>query len=129
MGLSLARHVAAVHGLESSAPSVNLARKNAAAAGYEHCRFEAGDATAAFRSFPKPDAVVLDPPRAGLDRSVVEKLLRLAPSKVLYISCDPATLARDAGLLLAKYRLVAAQPLDMFPQTPHVECLTLFVLR
>lgn len=127
IGLSLAPHVRELYGLESSEASVICARKNAQAAGLTHCRFETGDASEAARLFPQPDLVTADPPRAGLDGRVLATLLRMQPSKFLYVSCNPATLARDAAILGAKYRLTEVQPLDMFPQTPHVECLALFV--
>jgi 23S rRNA (uracil1939-C5)-methyltransferase len=70
------------------------------------------------------DAAVVDPPRTGLSREVIEGLIRLAPPRLVYVSCDPATLARDARQLCeAGYDLLDAQPLDMFPQTYHVECV------
>lgn len=72
---------------------------------------------------PERATVILDPPRAGLDRAVVDALLAARLDKVLYISCDPATLARDLKLLLAKYTPTYIQPFDFFPQTPHVETL------
>jgi 23S rRNA (uracil1939-C5)-methyltransferase len=75
----------------------------------------------------KWDAIVLDPPRAGITSQALSALLDLAPPKIVYVSCDPATLARDAHLLCADgYRLHYAQPLDMFPQTHHVETVALF---
>ncbi|MCS6871211.1 MAG: 23S rRNA (uracil(1939)-C(5))-methyltransferase RlmD [Anaerolineae bacterium] len=74
------------------------------------------------------DAVVLDPPRSGMEASALDALSALAPAKIVYVSCDPATLARDAKRLLAKgYTLQVVQPLDMFPQTYHIECLAVLV--
>jgi 23S rRNA (uracil1939-C5)-methyltransferase len=71
---------------------------------------------------------VLDPPRAGCTPEALETLLALSVARIVYVSCDPATLARDAkGLLAGGYTLAWAQPLDMFPQTYHVECVALFV--
>jgi 23S rRNA (uracil1939-C5)-methyltransferase len=74
---------------------------------------------------PSPDVVVIDPPRAGLARSVVEAIIASAARRVVYVSCDPATLARDVRLLVeAGFRLDAVQPVDMFPHTQHIECVT-----
>jgi 23S rRNA (uracil1939-C5)-methyltransferase len=77
----------------------------------------------------KPDVVLLDPPRKGCDRAVIEALLVSAPKQIVYISCKPATLARDLKLLCntGDYQLAHVQPADFFPQTPHVECVAFLV--
>lgn len=68
-----------------------------------------------------PDVMILDPPRAGVDPRVIEVILRAAPERIVYVSCNPATQARDLSLLDAAYRVTAVQPVDMFPHTHHVE--------
>mgnify|MGYP001576918938 FL=1 len=74
--------------------------------------------------------VVLDPPRAGLHPQVVENLIKLAPPKIVYVSCNPATLARDLKLLChSQYNLEIVQPVDMFPNTFHIECVAKLVKK
>jgi len=88
-----------------------------------------GSVEAALPELDTPiDAAVVDPPRAGLDRFAVDALADMRPKRIVYVSCDPATLARDARRLARKgYRLVQVQPIDMFPQTHHIESVALFV--
>ncbi len=76
-----------------------------------------------------PDVIILDPPRAGVDEPVIEVIRRAAPSRIVYVSCNPATQARDLALLDADYRVVAVQPVDMFPHTHHVENVVKLVRR
>jgi 23S rRNA (uracil1939-C5)-methyltransferase len=77
----------------------------------------------------KPDLVITDPPRAGMHADVVQMFLQLASPRIVYVSCNPATQARDLQLLSEKYRLVKIQPVDMFPHTHHVETVALLELR
>ena len=75
----------------------------------------------------RPDAVVLDPPRTGLERAALDGLVKLAPPTIVYISCDPATLARDASRLIkGGYQMESVTPFDMFPQTYHIESISVF---
>jgi 23S rRNA (uracil1939-C5)-methyltransferase len=77
----------------------------------------------------KADIIVVDPPRAGIEKKAMEPILKMKPERIAYISCDPATLARDAKILISYgYSLVSARPIDMFPQTYHIESLSLFAL-
>jgi 23S rRNA (uracil1939-C5)-methyltransferase len=77
----------------------------------------------------KADIIVVDPPRAGIEKKAMEPILKMKPERIAYISCDPATLARDAKILISSgYSLVSARPIDMFPQTYHIESLSLFAL-
>ena len=78
----------------------------------------------------RPDAAVVDPPRAGLEQPALDALLRLRPRLLAYVSCDPATLARDASRLLeGGYRLAQVTPFDLFPQTYHIESIALFKME
>ena len=72
----------------------------------------------------KPDVIFVDPPRRGLDSTTISNILRTEPTKIVYISCNPATMVRDLKLLEEKYEVQKIQPVDMFPFTAHVECVT-----
>ena len=117
----LAPCVRKVIAIEESAAAVADARENAA--GLENVEFLLGKTEDVLDSIAEtPDVVILDPPRAGCQQSALRSLLRLAPPRVVYVSCDPETLGRDLKLLCqGPYRLAAVHPLDMFPQTHHVE--------
>ena len=82
-----------------------------------------------FAAHGKPDIIVVDPPRAGLHEKVVVEILNAAPDKFLYISCNPATQARDLALMKEKYEILKVQPVDMFPQTHHVENIAFLQLK
>ena len=73
----------------------------------------------------RPDVIITDPPRAGMHADVVKVILNAAPQRIVYVSCNPATQARDLQLLDVQYRVVQVQPVDMFPHTPHVENVVL----
>jgi 23S rRNA (uracil1939-C5)-methyltransferase len=77
----------------------------------------------------KPNVIITDPPRVGMHDDVTKKILEIAPERIVYVSCNPATQARDLQLLDAKYKVTKVQPVDMFPQTHHVENVVLLELR
>jgi 23S rRNA (uracil1939-C5)-methyltransferase len=77
----------------------------------------------------RPDVIILDPPRAGVDERVIDVILRAAPERIVYVSCNPATQARDLQLMDGMYKVVAVQPVDMFPHTHHVENVVKLVKR
>ena len=79
-------------------------------------------------SHGQPDVVITDPPRAGMHEKVVQQLLAMQPRKIVYVSCNPATQARDLALLAPKYRVARIQPVDMFPHTQHVENIAELIL-
>ena len=98
--------------------------------GIDNARFFAGDIRTAMRPLleqaGRPDVVVVDPPRAGLSQKVVRRVLEAEAERIVYVSCNPTTLAPNARQMAdAGYRLAAVTPVDMFPQTPHIECVAL----
>ena len=121
----LAPYVRKVIAVEESAAAVTDARENAA--DFPAIEFVLGRTETVLDQLPvQPDAVVLDPPRAGCQTQALHKLAELAPPRVAYVSCDPETLARDLKILTAAgYALQRVIPIDMFPQTHHVECVAL----
>ena len=78
-----------------------------------------------FVKYGKPDVIITDPPRAGMHPNVIKHLLDAAPKRIVYVSCNPATQARDVQMLNEKYNVVTAIPVDMFPHTQHIECVAL----
>ncbi len=124
--LSLAEKAKHVIGVEAVPEAVRNAKLNAERNGIENVEFICSDAGAAARSCQKTDVLVVDPPRKGLDENARDAVLRLMPPRIVYVSCDPATLARDIKELCgAGYRLQKARAFDMFPRTSHVETVVL----
>lgn len=126
IGLFLSPSAKKIVGIEYVKEAIEDARANAVHNGIDKCRFYAGDMkdmlTAEFiRENGHPDLVVLDPPRAGIHPDVAKVLLETAPRRMVYVSCNPASQARDLAILSEKYRVTAVQPVDMFPHTHHVE--------
>jgi 23S rRNA (uracil1939-C5)-methyltransferase len=129
--LPLAAVASEVVGIEEFAGAVEDGRTTAAANGIANVRFEIGRAEVVLGQIDGPfGAAVLDPPRRGCHPQALEQLLRMAPAQLVYISCHPATLARDLKLLLAGgYNLVSIQPVDLFPQTAHIESVCVLSAR
>ncbi len=128
IGLALADQAGEVWGLESIEDAVADAEQNAALNGIENARFVCADARLGIAPLleraGKPDVVVVDPPRAGLSQKIVRRLLECEAPRIVYVSCNPTTLAPNAAQLVeAGYTLRRVMPVDMFPQTPHVECV------
>jgi 23S rRNA (uracil1939-C5)-methyltransferase len=122
-GLSLAGEVGQVIGVEESDSALADARFNAQEG--ENVEFIGGRVEDILPDLVKVDVAILDPPRQGCGREAISHLVRLAPAKIIYVSCDPATLARDIKRLKGGYHLVEAQLVDMFPQTYHIEAVAL----
>jgi 23S rRNA (uracil1939-C5)-methyltransferase len=134
IGLSMAAKVKKVIGVESVPDAVRDAEQNAERNGIDNAHFVCGDMKNVFnddfyREHGNPDVIITDPPRAGMHPGVVKQLLEIQAPKLVYISCNPATQARDAEMLKEKYDLEALQPVDMFPMTHHVENIAVFRLR
>jgi len=129
ISLLLARRCRWVYGIEVAQAAVDDAARNAAANGITNCTFLAGEVRFVLPSLVasgvSADLVVADPPRAGFHPKALQALGRLAPSRIVYVSCNPGTLARDVGELVrgGGYRLEWVQPVDMFPHTPHIEAV------
>lgn len=128
------RFVKRVVGIEYVEEAIADAKVNASINGIDNCTFYAGDMAKIFTdefiaANGKPDFIVTDPPRAGMAEKVVEQLLKIRAPKMVYVSCNPATQARDLQLLSVAYDIKAVQPVDMFPHTQHVENITLLELR
>jgi 23S rRNA (uracil1939-C5)-methyltransferase len=110
------------------------AKANAELNGIDNVEFMAGDMVKVLNDalvLEKgiPDVIITEPPRAGMHPAVVEQLLKIKAAKIVYVSCNPATQARDIALLSEQYEVKAVQPVDMFPQTHHVENVTLLLLK
>ena len=134
IALFAAKHCARVLGIELVEAAVADAQKNAEEHGAKNCTFRQmdlmhfGKIRAELEAFGLPDVVITDPPRAGMHPKAVEMLRELAPPVVIYVSCNPASLARDGQLLCegGLYKFISAQPVDLFPQTNHVESVARF---
>ena len=122
----VSRKAAKVIGIEYVPEAIEDAKANAKANGIENCEFFAGDMKdvldAGFiQEHGRPDVIILDPPRAGIHPDVAKVILEASPARIVYVSCNPASQARDLAVLCEKYEITAVQPVDMFPHTQHVE--------
>jgi len=131
IGLTMAARAGEVWGLEIVPEAIADAERNAKGNRIENAHFVAANARTGTRALVeragKPDVVVIDPPRAGLSQKIVRRVLECKAERIVYVSCNPTTLAPNAAQLgEAGYRLKRVRPVDMFPQTPHIECVALF---
>lgn len=134
IGIFLSRLAKKIIGVEVIAEAVNDAVENAALNNIHHAHFFAGDVIdvcndAFFEQHGKPDVIITDPPRAGMHEKLVKKIMEMEAPKMVYVSCNPATQARDLGLLDEKYIVTRIQPVDMFPHTHHIENVVQLRLR
>ncbi|WP_207261678.1 23S rRNA (uracil(1939)-C(5))-methyltransferase RlmD [Desulfovibrio sp. Huiquan2017] len=131
IGIFLADAVKKVVGVEVSEEAVSKAWSSAKLNKLDNCGFTAAslDSPAALKGLPKVDVLVVDPPRAGIHENTAKAILALAPKRILAVSCDPTTLARDVKRLSERYALKRARAVDMFPHTHHVETVALLELK
>jgi len=134
IGIFVSRLAARIIGVEAVPEAVADARENAALNKIPQARFFAGDVVDVctddlFSREGRPDVIITDPPRAGMHEGLVNKILEMAAPTVVYVSCNPATQARDLHLLDAKYAVTKVQPVDMFPHTHHIENIVQLKLR
>ncbi len=119
-----------VIGLEIVESAIHDAEKNCRNNGIDNCRFILGDIRESLSQIKSvPDVMIIDPPRAGMHKDVVKNVLAMGPERIVYVSCNPATLARDLALMKEAYEVVEVQPVDMFPHTSHIESVTKLVKR
>lgn len=134
IGIFLSKGAAKIIGVETVSEAVEDARENASMNGIEHAQFFAGDVIqvcddAFFARHGKPDVIITDPPRAGMHAALVQKLIEIRAPRIVYVSCNPATQARDLALLSEQYAVTRIRPVDMFPHTHHIENVVQLTLR
>ena len=133
IGIFASSKVKKVYGIEIVEEAVEAAKENAKLNGIDNIEFIAGDVEKAFKELVevhqvKPTAIIVDPPRRGLDKTTINKIIELEINKLVYVSCNPATMIRDLKMLEEKYVVKEIQPVDMFPFTNSVECVAVLEL-
>jgi 23S rRNA (uracil1939-C5)-methyltransferase len=134
IGIFVSRQAKKIIGVEVIAEAIQDAKENAALNNIHHAQFFAGDVIdvcndAFFSDHGKPDVIITDPPRVGMHEKLVKKIVAMAAPTVVYVSCNPATQARDLQMLDEKYTVTKIQPVDMFPHTHHIENVVQLKLR
>ena len=135
IGIYIAQSVKQVYGIEIVEDAIKDAKINAQINDIDNINFYCGDLKDVLNSdtmndIEKPNIVIVDPPRPGLHPNTVKNIIKLSPKKIIYVSCNPATMARDIEMLVnEKYIIKELQPIDMFPHTPHIECVTTLILN
>ena len=130
----VSKQASKVIGIEYLPEAIEDAKANAAANGITNCEFFAGDMKHVLNAdfiatHGKPDVIILDPPRAGIHPDIAKVILEASPARIVYVSCNPASQARDLATLCSRYEITAVQPVDMFPHTQHVENVCALRLR
>ena len=134
IGICASNKVKKVYGIEIVEEAIEAAKENAKLNNVDNIEFIAGDVEVAFKKLleddkVKPTAIIVDPPRRGLDNITINKILETEVKKLVYVSCNPATMVRDIKMLEEKYEVKEIQPVDMFPYTSSVECVALLELK
>ena len=135
IGIYIAESVKQVYGIEIVEDAIKDAKNNAQINSINNINFYCGYlkyvlGSDAMYNIEKPTTIIVDPPRPGLHPNTVKNLIKLSPEKIIYVSCNPATMARDIEMLVnEKYMIKELQPIDMFPHTPHIECVTTLILN
>lgn len=134
IGIFASNEVKKVYGIEIVEEAVEAAKENAKMNNVDNIEFIAGDVEKAFKELVevknvKPTAIIVDPPRRGLDETTIGKILELEVKKLVYVSCNPATMVRDIKMMETKYEVKEIQPVDMFPFTSNVECVAVLCLK
>ncbi|MGJ7919120.1 23S rRNA (uracil(1939)-C(5))-methyltransferase RlmD [Neobacillus sp. LXY-4] len=133
IGLWLADKAGEVRGMDIIPESIEDAKKNAKRHGFNNTKYVPGKAEEVLPKWTKkgwkPDVIVVDPPRTGLDQQLLNTILQVEPKKVVYVSCNPSTLAKDIQVLGAKFKVEYIQPVDMFPHTAQIESVVKLVLK
>jgi len=134
IGIFMAKNAKQVYGIEIVEEAIKDAKENCKINNIQNAKYYAGDTEKLLSDLIEkekiiPDLVVVDPPRKGLDKNTIENIKNIKPKKVIYISCNPATLIRDLSYLEDKYKIKEIQPVDMFPFTSHVECCSVLELK
>jgi 23S rRNA (uracil1939-C5)-methyltransferase len=130
IAIFLSERVRSVTGIEISESAILDAQQNCRENAIDNCQFIWGDVRERLAALPtRPDVLIMDPPRAGIHKKVLAQVLAQAPGRIVYVSCNPTTLARDLGLMTDHYEVIDIQPFDMFPHTYHVEAVVKLHLR
>jgi 23S rRNA (uracil1939-C5)-methyltransferase len=130
IAIFMAHSARQIIGIELANSAIADAERNCRLNGVDNCRFIQGDMRDALPLLTeKPHVILIDPPRAGMHKDVTQQILEIMPERIVYVSCNPASLARDVALLSENYRLVEVQPVDMFPHTYHIEAVAKLVRR
>jgi 23S rRNA (uracil1939-C5)-methyltransferase len=124
IGIFLSGAAREIIGIEIVESAIQDARNNCKNNGISNCRFICGDILKTFDQIQKqPDVIILDPPRSGMHKGVIKQILEMSPDRMVYVSCNPTTLARDLEMMKDRYAVVEVQPVDMFPHTHHIESI------